>query len=404
MAPTTDTHGRSSRASFWLLGLLLALFLFAASAPSPLYAVWAAEWRFPPSTLTEIYAVYAFGALAALLVAGRVSDHIGRRRVVVIALLIQVAGMLAFVVARGVEELYVGRTLQGIATGVASSALSAWLLDLQPRDPRRLGSLVGGIAPVAGLGGGAFASGLLVRYAPDPQHLVFELLAVSFGLALGLVAVAPDPAARRPGWLRSLRPQLGVPVQARATFIALLPSLVAVWALGGLYLSLGPSLASSLARTESGVAGGAVILALLGTAAVASALTASADPRVVVQRGSLLLILGVALTMVAVATDSSPALYAGSIVAGLGFGPTFSGLFRSIAPLASPDERGGLVAAIYLALYLSFSVPALIAGTAVGAYGLRDTTYAYGAVVMVLAALTVIGSSRTAQARVERGP
>ncbi len=380
--------------SFWLLAVLLAFFLFAASAPSPLYSIWAATWHFPPSTLTEIYAVYAFGALAALLVTGRLSDHVGRRPVVVIALLIQIAGGLAFILARGVAELYVGRTLQGIATGVGASTINAWLLDLQPREDPRLGSLVGGIAPIAGLAAGALGAGLLVQYAPEPLHLVFWLLAIVFALAVAAMFVVADVAPRRGGWLQSLRPVLGVPHQARSVFIALAPSLIAVWALGGLYLSLGPSLAISLLRTDSHVAGGAVVAALLGAGAIASALVASADPRTIVTRGSLLLVIGVALTLFAVAIGSTLGLYAGSILAGLGFGPAFSGIFRSLAPLAPPDKRGALVASIYVVLYLSFSVPTIIAGIAVGSYGLVDTTYAYGVIVMLLAALTLIAASR----------
>lgn len=379
--------------SFWLLATLLAFFLFAASAPSPLYSVWAANWRFPPSTLTQIYAVYAFGALVALLVTGRLSDHIGRRPVVVMALVIQIAGLVAFIFGQGVESLYVGRSLQGIATGFASSAISAWLLDLQPRDDPGIGSLVGGIAPVAGLAAGALGSGLLVQYAPDPLHLVFLLLTAVFLLALVAMPVLPDAAARRSGWLRSMRPEIGVPTEARATFLALAPSLMAVWALGGLYLSLGPSLASSLVGTNGHVAGAGVITALLGAGVTASAVVRGADARAMVTRGSVLLLVGVAVTLAAVAFGSILGLYAGSILAGLGFGPAFSGIFRSLAPLAPPDRRGALVASIYIVLYLSFSVPTIIAGVAVGSFGLRETTYAYGIVVMLLAAATLVAAA-----------
>lgn len=380
--------------SFWHLTVLLALCLFAASAPSPLYAIWAAAWRFPPSTLTEIYAVYAFGALAALLVTGRLSDHVGRRLVVAIALGFQIAAMVAFIVARGVGELYVGRTLQGVGTGIAGGAISAWLLDLQPPDNPRLGGLVGGVAPIAGLAAGAIGSGLLVEYAPDPLHLVFWSLAVVFTAALPLILAIPDLAMRRPGWLRSMRPELGVPSEARAVFVSTAPSVIAIWALGGLYLALGPSLAVSLLRTDSHVAGGAVIAALLGAGAIASVVARAADPRTVVTRGLVLLVVGVALTLVAVGVGSTMGLYVGSVIAGLGFGPAFSGVFRSLAALAPPDRRAGLVASIYVLLYLSFSIPTIAAGVAVGAFGLRETTYAYGMAVMLLAALTFVSSLR----------
>lgn len=381
-------------ASFWLLAALLALFLFAASAPSPLYALYQARWGFSSITLTAIYAVYALGALAALLVTGRLSDHVGRRRMVVLALVIQIAGLVAFIAAQGEDMLYLGRTLQGVGTGIATGAISAWLLDLQPPENPRLGSLVGGIAPITGLASGALGSGLLVEYGPDPLHLVFWLLTVIFALALGAMPVTPQLVERNPGWLRSMRPQIGVPAGARSLFAALVPSLIAIWALGGLYLSLGPSVAISLLKTDSRIAGGLVIAGLMGAAAVASALVRAAEPRVTLIGGSLVLIGGVGITLIAVVIGSIAGLYAGSVIAGLGFGPAFSGIFRSLAPLAPPEKRGALLAAIYAVLYPSFSVPAIIAGVAVTEYDLRATTFVFGLVVMALASVTTVAVSR----------
>jgi len=380
--------------SFWLLATLLAFLLFAASAPSPLYVVYEAKWHFSSITLTAIFAVYALALLAALLTTGRLSDHLGRRPVLMLALVVQIAGMVAFIVAQGVGMLYAARILQGLGTGIATGAIVAWLLDLPPPDNPRLGSLVGSIAPIAGLAAGALGSGLLVQYGPDPLHLVFWLLTAVYVLALAAMLVIPDLVERTPGWLQSMRPQIGVPPAARSLFTASAPSLIATWTLGGLYLSLGPSLAISLLKTDSHIAGGMVIVALAGAGAVASTLVRAADPRVIVIRGSLVLIVGVGITLLAVAIGSTVGLYAGSVIAGLGFGPAFSGVFRSLAPLAPPDKRSALLASIYVVSYLAFGVPAIIAGVAVTLYGLRDTTYVYGVVVMALAAITTVAVSR----------
>ena len=394
--PRAD-HARwmlSRTASFWLLAVLFGFLLFAASAPSPLYGVYEQMWHFTPVTLTEIYAVYALGTLVALLITGRLSDHVGRRMVVMLALVVQIAGMITFIAAKDVRMLYTARILQGLGTGFATSAISAWLLDLQPPENPRLGSLVGGIAPITGLAIGALGSGLLVQYGPDPLQLVFLLLAVIYALALAMMPVIPDPVERAPGWLQSLRPQVGVPQPARPLFAALTPTLIAIWALGGLYLSLGPSLAISLIHTNSHIDGGLVIVALMGASALASALVRAMSPRVIVIRGSLVLIAGVGITLLAVAIGSPVGLYIGSAIAGFGFGPAFTGILRSLAPLATPEKRSALFASIYAVLYLSFSVPAIIAGIAVTHFGLPDTTYASGLVVMILATITTIAASR----------
>ena len=116
-----------SRPGFWTVAAILGLFLAAASAPSPLYAAYAARWHFGPVTITIIFAVYAIALLAVLLTAGSLSDSIGRRPVILTALLLQSASMLLFVLADGVIWLYAARTLQGAATGLVTAAVAASL-------------------------------------------------------------------------------------------------------------------------------------------------------------------------------------------------------------------------------------------------------------------------------------
>jgi len=389
---------RRSNVFFWFLGVLLMLFLFAASAPSPLYGIYAGLYGFSPTTVTAIYAVYAAGALGALLITGRVSDHLGRRPVVTVALVIQVLGMLAFIRANGVGALYLGRILQGIGTGIATGALSAWLVDLEPRERPRLGSLVAGIALMTGLGAGALCSGLLVQYGPDPLRFVFWLLIGVYVVGAVVVLVCPEVIEPAPGWVRSLRPKIAVPPVARAQFVASAPTLIAIWALAGLYLALGPTLATTLAGSSNRAVGGAVIFALSGGGAVASAVVQKVDPRTLVVRGSLVVVAGVGITLLAVVADSLAGLYTGSLIAGAGLGAGFSGVVRSLGPLARPQERGGLFAAIYIAVYLSFSLPTIIAGIATTHYGLRGTTYVYGVVVMALAMVTYVAISRRSRA------
>ena len=386
---------------FWFLAVLLGLFLFAASAPSPLYGIYAKLFRFSPTTITAIYAVYAAGALAGLLVTGRLSDHVGRRRVVMVALLIQIGGMLAFIRAGSVGALYLGRVLQGTATGVASGAISAWLVDVEPPEHPRLGSVVTGVALLAGLGLGAFCSALLVQYAPHPLRLVFWLLTAVYVVSFLVAPLMPEVVERSPGALRSMRPRVGVPPVARSPFVATVPSLIAIWALAGLYLSLGPALATTLARSDNRLVGGSVILALAGAAAIASAAVQTIEPRTLIIWSCVVVVAGVGLTLIAVVYNSTAGLYAGSLIAGAGLGPAFSGVVRTLGPLAPPEKRGALFAAIYIVVYVAISVPTIAAGIASSHIGLRQTTYVYGIVVIALAAATFVAISQ--QRRVVEG-
>jgi MFS family permease len=376
--------------SFWVLGTILGLLLFAASAPSPLYAVYQARWRFSTITLTSVFAVYALALLVALILAGSLSDHVGRRPVLLVGLALEVAGMALFGLAQGVAWLFGARVLQGIATGLASGTISAALIDLQPSGRPARGALLGSVAPTVGLAVGALGSGLLVQYGPSPTHLVYWLLVTAFTLGFLVVLAMPEPVARDAGWWRSLRPHVEVPPQVRAAFVALTPCFIAMWALSGLYLSLGPSLASSLLHTRGRVTGALVIVGLTGAAAVASVVGRGWRSDRAMIGGSIVLIAGVGVTLVALQTESIALFLGGTVLAGLGFGPAFSGGFRSLTARAPASQRAGLIAAIYVVSYLAFSLPAIVAGVAVTHVGLRTTAVVYAVAVVVLAAVAVV--------------
>ena len=397
MSAQTSIPPNTSRTqwlSFWFLVTLLVLLLAASSVASPLYPLYQERFGVSSLSVTIIFALYALALLLALVITGRLSDRVGRRPLVVAALIVQVAGIIGFLVANEVTLIYVARILQGLGTGLGIAAITAWMLDLQPPRNPRLGSVASSAAPLTGIFVGAFSSAFLVQYGPDKLHLVYWILGAAYVLCLFPTLTIEDRVKRQGSWLASLRPQVAVPAQARSQFIALAPSLTATWALGGLNLSLGPALAISVLGSRNLLAGGLVVAAQAAGGSVASAYGALAPPRRLVRRGGLFLLAGVAITLVAVYTSSLALLYVGAVVIGLGFGQSFSGIIRTLAPMAPPEQRSGLISAIYIVSYLGFSLPAVAGGLAANSYGLHDATYGYGAAVMLLTVFTVVVLAR----------
>jgi MFS family permease len=391
-APTTARLGRT--AAFWLLAATLALLLFASSAPSPLYVVYQQEWNFSPITLTSVFAVYALALLASLVVAGSVSDHAGRRPTLLAALGVEMIGMLAFAAAQSVVWLFAARILQGVATGMAMGAISAALLDLQPASRPRLGALVGVAAPLSGLAAGALATGLLVQYGPDPTRLVFWLLLAGFALAALSATVLPETVDRAGPWRHAVRPHFAVPRALRTPFVAAIPSMAAAWALGGLILSLGPSLTARVLGDASHTAGGLPIFVMAGMSALASVWLRDAHARTTARGGLVALIAGVGLVLLALVERSTPLFIAATAIAGMGFGPAFAGSFRALTALAPAHQRASFVSAILSVAYLSFSLPAVAAGIAVTHLGLHTTADVYGVVLIGLASVALLLSGR----------
>src|SRR3954467_5486885 len=178
-------------AAFWWVAGLLVLMLAASGVPSPLYRVYQAEFGFSSGVLTTIFGIYALALLGSLLVVGGLSDHVGRRPVIAAAFALEACAMVLFLAADGVGWLLVARVVQGLATGALTSALGAWLLDLQ-RPDRPLGPFINSASPGLGLSPGAVGAGLLVQLVPSPTDWVFGTLTVVCAIAVPGVLLLPE--------------------------------------------------------------------------------------------------------------------------------------------------------------------------------------------------------------------
>jgi len=378
----------SCRAAFWLLTFVFAATMLGTTLPTPLYDIYQAQWHFTPITTTVVFGVYALAVLASLLTLGKLSDHVGRRPVLLTALAVHAGSLVIFATATGVPALLGARVVQGLSTGAALGAIGAAMLDMD----RELGTFANAVAPGMGSATGAILSALAVRFLPDPTHLIY--LALIGVLALQAIAIAAmrETVSPAPGALASLRPEITLPRALRGPVLTAVPVLFAVWALAGLYGALGPALVHALTGSGNGVLGSLSLFVLAGSAVVAIIALRRAAARRVMLAGIAALITGVAVTVLAVSLDSAAVFFAGSAIAGAGFGSGFQGGIRMVVPLAAAHQRAGLVSLLYVVSYLGLGVPAVLAGFGVvHGGGLIPTTRYYGAAVIALAALAFFG-------------
>jgi len=337
--------------------------------------------------LTVIFAVYALSLLATLLVFGSLSDYLGRRPVIWIGLLLEILSMLLFIAATDVTWLIAARVLQGVATGIATSALGAAMLDSDAQQ----GPLLNSITPMFGMALGALGTSSLVEYAPLPMGLAYGLLLAAFvGQAFYLLRVA-ETVTPQPGVLKTLRPRLAVPAQARGTLLLVLPADIAAWALGGFFLSLAPSLLTAATGSTSVLNGGFAVAALTLSGAISIHTLRLRAPRLALLVGCSFLAIGVSVILAAVNLGWLWLFFTGAVVAGVGFGASFLGALRMLLPLAHAHERGALMAAFLALSYLAFCIPALLAGVSIKTAGLVTTTNVYGGVVVLLAVSALAG-------------
>jgi MFS family permease len=394
--PGLSGYRLSGRPAVFVLASMIVALLASSAAPTPLYAIYQAQWHFTPITTTIVFGVYALAVLACLLTLGKLSDHVGRRPVLLAALAVHAGSLVIFATATGVPELLSARIVQGLSTGAALGAIGAAMLDMD----RELGTFANAVSPGMGSATGAILSALAVRFLPDPTHLIY--LALIGVLALQAVAIAAmrETVTPAPGALASLRPEITLPRDLRAPVLTAVPVLFAVWALAGLYGALGPALVHTLTGSGNVVLGAMSLFVLAASAVVATIALRRAAARTVMLVGIGALITGVAVTVTAVSVGSVAAFFIGSAIAGVGFGSGFQGGIRTVVPLAAAHQRAGLVSLLYMVSYLGLGVPAVLAGFgAVHGGGLVDTTRYYGAAVIALAAAALAGVLKNQPAR-----
>lgn len=388
-SPAVDTARRGT--GNFAIGLVaLIAMMTGASAPSPFYPVLQLELGFSSATLTGIFAVYAIALLATLLVAGSLSDHIGRRPVISVGFMLLALSMVAFWHADSVSMLMGARVVQGIASGLLLSALSAVVVDLEPTDRPGAAATFNSVSPMAGLAAGGLIAGAVLDHAASPLTVVFGALTVVYVVLSAAVWVLPETSARREGLRQSLKPRVGIPAVARPAFLRSTPALIAGWATGGLYLSLGAPLVAQGLGGSNHLEQGLVVTVLNGLGGIACYVARGASPRAMTIYGTTALALGTALTLAALASGSLVAFLLASAIVGTGFGTGFLGIMRSITPIVGPHERGELFAAVFVVSYLAFGIPVVIAGISAPYLGLAETTYVYGGVVIVLSAAAAL--------------
>jgi MFS family permease len=394
---TLPAQSRRRAIAFWLVAATGSVVMFTSAAPSPLYPIYQQLFGFSAAMLTVVFAVYAGALLLSLLTVGVLSDHIGRRPVIVTALACLIAAMIVFATAGGLTALLVARIVQGLATGAAPGTLSAALTDLQPS--RRAGAMLNSAAPFAGLAAGVVISAVLVQYAPAPRQLVYEIAAgVLAVLAVVILTLVPE-TSRRVGFsspmhvVRTVTPRVSVPREVRAAFIAGVPALIATWALGGLILSLGSSIVAAQLGITNHAGDGALLSGFFFAIAAAGPIIGAIGRPVRLPVSYALLGVGVALQLAGSLTSSIPAYTVGLIIAGIGFSTAYAGVIHSLAHVPA-HGRGRLFAALYVVCYLAFSVPAIVGGIAADTYGLSHAITGYTIFVLVMVAVAAIALLR----------
>jgi MFS family permease len=371
-----------------LVGYLFLAVMVGTNLPTPLYVLYAQRLRLTSLDITAIYGVYAVCVLATLLLAGRLSDHAGRRPVLLLAVVIAGLGELVLMTTSDLAGLLAGRIAAGVAAGLVIGTGTAYLADLASDRPARANAF----ATIANMGGqavGTLLAGVLAVFFIGPTVTPYAA-----GLFL-LVPVLLVPVRRLPetrlsggGWRAGVKLQsVRVPASIRTPFLAAALGLLAAFALLGFMTALSGLLLTERLHDQSLLISGLATFTLFASAAAAQLRAVGSSPPRAMLFGLAALPAGAGLLLIADLAASTAALFCGAIVTGAGVGAVLRAALAMVTAVCPPDHRSEVVSALFAAVYLGASVPTIAAGLTATLADLQTAVIAVGGFVTFLVIL-----------------
>lgn len=385
-------QGRPLRLAF-ISGVVSLIAVFAAAGSTiPLFNIYRAEEGFTNAGISTTVVVYSAATLSTLLVLGRLSNHVGRRRTAIASLGLLVVGCLLLLSVHDIGILIAGRLLMGLGAGLASSSLTAYIVDAAPPRPTWLASVASSQTVMLGLAVGAIASGALVQFGPWPRDLIYLVVISLLLLSAALVAISPETVTPSPGGWRSLRPSVRLPVRVRH----LLPVAVAVflgtWATGAFYQAFVPALVEDQLHTNSSLVLGLVFAAYMGPSALGAPLGGRLSPAAAQRIGMIAFLVGWIGIITAIATGTLPLFIVATIVAGAAQGIAISAATRGLLYGSSLADRAPIFAVLYLLSYSGATFPSLLSGQLSRTFSIPQIALGYGVLALIATLFTAIAA------------
>jgi len=392
----------AKRRGYGLIAGVLLIMLLGGTLPVPLYILFEPQMGFGPLGVTVVFAAYVAGTLFVLVGLGDLSDHIGRRPVLAIAVACAAVSTALFLAASSIGWLIAARLVSGIAAGFATGTATAALAELQPRGDRARAAVTATGANMTGLSLGPLAAGLFAQYVAMPTKSVFWAYLGACALALGAIAATPE-TVRRPDHRVSIRPRLAALPGRPAVLLGACLGVFAAFSVLGQFSSLVPTFLHGILGVRNlGLIGGGSFL-IFAIAAISQAVSARQPSRRVMTAGLPLLLVCLAMLETALFTKALWLFIVGTIAGGVAVGFVFRAGLSELNRLAEPGRRAAVVSTFFVAAYLGLGVPAILIGVISLAVGPVDASaYVSGllAAIVVVAGLVAVRAFGTAtQAR-----
>ncbi|MCR4530378.1 MAG: MFS transporter [Proteobacteria bacterium] len=387
-------EGHSNTYGFVVASISFVMIFVTAGSPIPLFNIYQSEYGISNADLGLVSVAYFIAAAVALLVLGRISDFIGRKKVAIIALMAAMLSCGLLFLIHGFWSLFAARLLQGLACGLSAGALTAFIVDTSSEKLRWLAAVITSSAPMIGIPIGAISCGFLILTGKQNWFLIYALVGIVLAALILLISLSRETVLSRKGVIHSLIPRLYLPKAANQYVLIASMVFLATWSLGGFYQAYGPALAHHYLGTDNPILAALVFAAIMILTPLGSPLSRFLVAENAVKTGMFIYILSLITILISLKFGFMVAFIVASLCVGLAQGLAVTGAMGVLIQITDQQNRAGLLSTIYLIAYCSAAIPALISSHFAYSMELLQIGYGYGVLGGVAALIAIVASRK----------
>jgi MFS family permease len=355
--------------------ITMILIYAASSSPIPLYAMYQSMFGITKNILSMSAVFYFLGTVISLLMFGRLSDYLGRHKTILITIILAILGCFSFIIINNSTIFLIGRLLQGLSCGLASSCVAAYIVDTASEDKSSLGAIVTSSATMIGLSIGVFGGSALVEINPNLISTIFIIWILTFIVSIVLIFSGKETVKPKKGALKSMKPQIKIPTNIKRFIPIAAAIFIGTWAVGGFYQAFSATMSIEQFGVSNKLLGAAIFASLMAPQIVGSSLVDKFKSFIICLKYSLVV----------------PFLIF-NIISAMFIGLSFTSIMNAMLENTSQTDRAGVLSTIYLISYGGTAIVNFTVGQIANNIPLLTIAIGYCIFVIITCIITLIGT------------
>ncbi|MBX7077298.1 MAG: MFS transporter [Methanobacteriaceae archaeon] len=387
-----DKEDLKRKIGFIGASITMILIYAASSSPIPLYAMYQSMFGIIKNILSMSAVFYFIGTVISLLMFGRLSDYIGRHKTILITIILAILGCFNFIIINNATIFLIGRLLQGLSCGLASSCVAAYIVDTASDDKSSLGAIVTSSATMIGLSIGVFGGSALVELNPNLISTIFVIWILTFIICALLIFSGKETVKPKKGAFKSMKPQIKVPTNIKRFIPIAAAIFIGTWAVGGFYQAFSATMSIEQFGVSNKLLGAAIFASLMAPQIVGSSLVDKFKSF----NGERVGMVGFAISMVLIIVSLKYSLVVPflifNIISAMFIGLSFTSIMNAMLERTSQTDRAGVLSTIYLISYGGTAIVNLVVGQIANNIPLLTIAIGYCCFVIITCVITLIGT------------